>query len=329
MVAIRYGQDRFDLGKGQSVLDELTRCGVPVPYSCRAGNCQTCLMRAVGGTPPSAAQQGLKESLKLRNYFLACVCHPTEDLEVVLPGESDGEGSLPATVKALELLNDEIMHVALECHAPIEYRAGQFINLFRDPSLGRSYSLASVPALDGHLHLHVRRLEAGRVSGWIHGELRPGETVQIRGPAGDCFYVPGRPEQPLVLIGTGSGLAPLYGIVRDALHRGHSGPVRLFHGSRERSGLYLTEELRTLAREHANFDYVPCLSGGEVPPGFAAGRVHEVALGELPDLRGWRMFLCGHPEMVKAAKKQGFLAGASLKDIHADAFNLGSTALSP
>lgn len=320
MVAIRYAKDRFDLGEGQSVLDVLTHHGVPVPYSCRAGSCQTCLMRATGGLPPAAAQQGLKDSLKLRNYFLACVCHPTEDLEVALPGES--EDVLPATVKALELLNDEIMHVALECHAPMEYRPGQFINLFRDASLGRSYSIASVPHLDGHLHLHVRRLKGGRVSGWIHDELRTGETVEIRGPAGDCFYVPGKPEQPMILIGTGSGLAPLFGIVRDALSRDHAGPIRLFHGSRDRGGLYLIDELRDLTREYSNFDYVPCLSGTDVPAGFAAGRAHEVALREVPNLKHWRVFLCGHPDMVKEARKKGFLAGASMKDIHADAFNV-------
>lgn len=320
MVAIRYAKDRFDLEEGHSVLDVLTGRGVPVPYSCRSGVCQTCLMRAIGGTPPAAAQQGLKDSLKLRNYFLACVCHPTEDLEVTLPGDEDA--SLPATVRALELLNEEIMHVALECHAPIEYRAGQFINLFRDSALGRSYSIASVPELDGHLHLHVRRLQGGRVSGWIHEELRAGQTVEIRGPAGDCFYVPGRPEQAMILIGTGSGLAPLFGIVRDALNQGHAGPIRLFHGSRDRRGLYLMDELRELTRQYSNFDYVPCLSGGELPPGFAGGRAHEVALREVPDLKGWRMFLCGHPDMVKQAKKKGFLAGASMKDIHADAFNV-------
>jgi ferredoxin-NADP reductase len=218
------------------------------------------------------------------------------------------------------------MRVALESHAPIDYRPGQFINLFRDRTLARSYSIASVPHRDEHIHLHVRRLAGGRMSGWIHGELRPGQTVEIQGPAGDCFYVPGHPEQPLLLIGTGSGLAPLYGIVRDALSRGHGGPVRLFHGSRDLKGIYLVDELRALAGEHPNFGYVPCLSGPEVPAGFAAGRAHEVALREVPDLRGWRLFLCGHPDMVKQAKKRAFLAGASMKDIHADAFSVNLAA---
>lgn len=325
MVTIRYTKDNFELGENQSVLECLTSRGVPVPFSCRSGACQTCLMRATGGTPPEISQQGLKDSLKLQNYFLACVCHPTSDLDVALPDDKDIQAAVPATVKSLKLLNSEIMHVTLECHVPIDYRAGQFINLFQDPSLGRSYSLASVPHEDNHLHLHVRRLPQGRVSGWIHEELRPGETVEVRGPAGDCFYTPGNAEQGMVLIGTGSGLAPLYGIIRDALSQGHTGPIRLFHGSRDLNGVYLTEELHDLAKQYVNFDYVPCLSGGDVPHGFAAGRAHDVAFQQIPDLKNWRLFLCGHPEMVKTAKKKAFLAGASMKDIYADAFNVSQS----
>jgi ferredoxin-NADP reductase len=169
-------------------------------------------------------------------------------------------------------------------------------------------------------------LPKGRVSGWIHEQLRVGQTVELRGPSGNCFYVPGKPEQPLLFIGTGSGLAPLFGIIRDALHRGHTGPLRLYHGSRDIQGLYLAGELRDLARDYSQFDYVPCLSGPEVSAHHAAGRAHDVALAEIPELKGWRVYLCGHPVMVQQAQMRAFLAGASLQDIHADAFNVNVAA---
>jgi ferredoxin-NADP reductase/ferredoxin len=324
MVAIRYADGRVELGEGESVLDGLTRHGVPVPSSCRSGLCQTCLLRAVEGTPPAAAQRGLKDSLKLQKHFLACLCHPAEDLTVTLPTEAPA--AIPATVRGLDRLTEDILQVTLECHAALDYRPGQFVSLLRGFGLSRSYSIASVPEQDAHLHLHVRKLAGGRMSGWIHEELRPGQTVELVGPAGDCFYVPGNPGQPLLLMGTGSGLAPLYGIVRDALGRGHTGPIRLFHGSRDLKGIYLAEELRALAGKHPHFEYVPCLSGPEVPPGFAAGRAHEVALAKIPSLRNWRLFLCGHPDMVKQARKRAFLAGAAMKDIYADAFHVGPAA---
>jgi NAD(P)H-flavin reductase/ferredoxin len=324
MTTIRYAKNDFELEQNQSVLECLTDHGVPVPFSCQSGACQTCMMRATAGIPTETSQQGLKDSLKLQNYFLACVCYPTTDLEVTLP-DDDFQAVVPATVLSLKLLNADIMHLVLECHAPIDYRAGQFINLFQHQTLGRSYSLASVPHEDDHLHLHVRRLPKGQVSGWIHEELRPGETVEIRGPGGDCFYIPGNSDQGLILIGTGSGLAPLYGIIRDALSQGHTGPIHLFHGSRDLNGIYLSDELRDLVAQYSNFNYVPCISGSDVPHGFASGRADDVAFQQIPNLKNWRLFLCGHPDMVKTAKMKAFLAGASMKDICADAFNVSQS----
>jgi NAD(P)H-flavin reductase/ferredoxin len=318
VVTIRYRDDRCELAPGQSVLDALLERGYDIPHSCRNGTCQTCLMRATEGNPPEESQKDLSPTLRLRSHFLACVCRPDEDLTVSVPAE--GESTLTAVVRRLEPLNADILRVELAVDEPFDYRAGQFLNLFMDEMLGRSYSLASVPELDEYLELHVRRLPDGRVSGWIHDELRVGQTLAVRGPGGNCFYVPGQPEQPLLLIGTGSGLAPLYGILRDALRHGHTGPIRLFHGSRSADGLYLTGELRELARTHAQFDYVPCVSGPEVPSQHATGRVHDVALTDTPDLKGWRVYLCGHPDMVQQAQMRAYIAGASLTDIHADAF---------
>jgi len=135
------------------------------------------------------------------------------------------------------------------------------------------------------------------------------------------------------LIGTGTGLAPLYGILRDALHSGHRGDIRLYHGSRIPEGLYLGDALSALASEHGNFHYMPCLSGevgacdtgaGGAPANNAIrqGRADAEALKDYPDLTGWQVFICGYPAMVQAAKTAAYLAGASLDAIHADPFEM-------
>jgi NAD(P)H-flavin reductase len=86
--------------------------------------------------------------------------------------------------------------------------------------------------------------------------------------------------------------------------------------------LYRIDEMRSLAEQHPNFHYTPCLSGPHVPEGFARGRANEVAMSSLTDLKGWRVFLCGHPDMVNQMKRQAFLKGASTGDIYVDAFVL-------
>jgi NAD(P)H-flavin reductase/ferredoxin len=323
MVAIRFGTHEIDLTDGETVLDALLREGIAVPYSCRSGFCQTCLMCASQGKPPREAMQGLRDTWKASNYFLACRCKPVMDLEVRLTG--DLPAPVRARVQSVQPLSQDILEIGLATDERLHYHPGQFINVESPGGLTRSYSLASVPGEDDGLLLQVRRLPGGRVSGWIHETLKPGDTLHIQGPLGDCFYCEGQPVQPLLLIGTGSGLAPLCGIARDALRQGHKGPIHLFHGSRSRDGLYLQDCLKRLAARHPQFQYTPCLSGQDIPPGCARGRVHEVAQARFPCLSGWRVFLCGHPDMVQQARMMAFMAGAAINDIYLDPFNVALT----
>ena len=111
--------------------------------------------------------------------------------------------------------------------------------------------------------------------------LREGDTIEVAGPFGNCFYTSGSADASLLLIGTGSGLAPLYGIVTDALYHGHTGPIRLYHGSWKPEGLYLVDRLRQLSAEHPNFVYVPCVDA-DARPGYREGRAD---LSRLPITR--------------------------------------------
>ncbi len=317
MTLVRYEGKTFEVGPQESLLDSLNAQGAAIPSSCRSGLCQTCLMQARSGVPPESSQSGLQDALRLEHYFLACLCYPEEDLEVSLQGGA--RPLIPARVIRLERLSETIRLVALRPEAPMTFRAGQFIHLFHETGIFRSYSIANLPS-DDEIQLHVKRQPDGEVSGWIHESLEVNQTINLRGPWGESFYVPGYPDQPLLLIGTGTGLAPLFGILRDALSQGHKGPIKLFHGSRHPEGLYLGAELKALSSHSSHLEYRACVSGDEAAHPYERGRASDLAFREVSDLRGWRIFLSGHPAMVKEAQMTAFLAGASLRDIRIDPF---------
>jgi CDP-4-dehydro-6-deoxyglucose reductase len=323
------GESRdIDLSAGESVLDGLLRGGILVPNSCRSGVCQSCLMQAAEGTAAALtveSQKGLKDAQRARGLFMACACKPTADLAVRFA--ADAARASRAIVRRVEKVGRDVARVTLACeHDAFNYYPGQFVNVVRPDGLTRSYSLASLhspaglPAGDEFLELHVRKIDGGRMSTWLHDEAREGDAVSLRGPLGDCFYVPGKPEQPILLIGTGTGLAPLYAIARDALRHGHAGPIRLYHGAVDPSGLYLVDELIQLAGRHANFTYTPCVLTGPAAPGVRVGPIDRVVFSDHPKLAGQRVFLCGDPGLVNALRKKVYLAGARMKDIYADAF---------
>ncbi|NOQ16691.1 MAG: 2Fe-2S iron-sulfur cluster binding domain-containing protein [Methyloprofundus sp.] len=308
----------YTCAENETVLDVLLREEVEVSYACKKGTCHSCMVRSTASTPPEAAQKGLKDTQKKQNYFLACLCMPEQDMEIRLPEQSE----LYSQGKVVEnsLLNRNTLLLKLECQDIQEYFAGQFVNLQREDGLTRSYSIANTPQESGILEFHIRELADGQFSSWLHNDIKIGDTIAVSEPQGHCFYIPERADEDLVLVGTGTGLAPLVGILHDALEKGHAGSISLFHGSSVLEDLYRVKEMRELAEKHANFSYFPCISGGVVPDGFIAGRADVVAKENRSEWQKVRLFLCGHPEMVSSMKMDGFLSGVSMDDIYTDAF---------
>jgi CDP-4-dehydro-6-deoxyglucose reductase, E3 len=314
MPQIHYAGSEYALAPGESVLDCLLRHQAVVSYSCKSGVCQSCLMKGTRGRIPERAQAGIKDTLRSQGYFLACSCEPDEDLAISQPGD---EQRVPARITSVEALTPRVLRVRLAPEQPFEYRAGQYISLFREDGLARSYSVASLPE-EAELELHVRLVDGGAMSEWLRHTL-PGRAVSIQGPMGNCFYVAGNPEEPLLLAGTGTGLAPLCGIVRDALAQGHTGPVWLFHGAVEPGGLYLDPELLALAAQHPNLRYVRSVLR-DACNDIDAGTLDGAIFTRLPQLKDWKTYVCGDPDFVRGLRKKIFLAGAASRSIYADAF---------
>lgn len=301
---------------GETVLDALLRQGVDIPYGCRKQTCLTCLMRSLDGVPPPEAQLHLKETLTVQNYFLACACLPVRDMEVALLSEAL-RMEVGARVTALNRLNPGILEIEMECDRPLDYRAGQTVILLNRDNIGKQFPIASPSSsrFSGRIEVHVKRVAGACFSEWLHDHLRIGDDLRIFGPAGQMFYVPGNPRQPLVLAAGDGGLGGLVGVLQDVFEQGHTGQVYLFHGARDRSQLYLVEELREVHAYYPNFRYVPCVADGAIPEGCAAGQAHEIIKQMLPDLTGWRIFLVGSGDFVGRLRRQTYLDGASIKDI--------------
>lgn len=315
---LTYRGARFPCRDKETVLETLQRQGVTLSFSCRSGICHICLQRCTSGPIPEQAQTGLRPTLRAQGYFLPCRCIPAADMVIEPPRRGDIYS--PAVVYGKDWLAPDVIRLRLEAATTLLYRPGQFINLRRSDGLARSYSLASDPATDYFLELHVKVMKNAAMSNWIADALQVNDEIDIQGPNGHCCYEAANPRRNILLVATGTGLAPLVGIARDALHQGHEGEIHLFHGSRHAEGIYLRQELLDLCGRFPNFHYYACISGNDVPSGYLAGRAHEVALSLHDDLRGWSVHLAGFPDMVDAAHRDVLRAGAAESDVHADPF---------
>ena len=320
MFTLSYQNRSFSCPEGKTVLDVLLDNSVDVSHSCKMGMCVSCIMRVVDGNVPAEAQEGIRPSLSARGHFLPCLCIPDEDMRVEKVDSHKLFGS--ARVEVIEKIAPDICRILLDPVNPVYYRAGQFMNLRRKDGVVRSYSLASLPHEDEFLEFHVRRLKNGEMSNWLMDELKVGGQIDIQGPNGNCYYIPDNKVQNLLLIGSGTGLAPMIGIVRDAISSGHKGSIILYHSSDTFQGLYLDKHIRSLALKYPNFSYHPCvLHEGGLTDCFV-GRVDDIAFSTYSNVEGWRVYLCGQPEMVKSARFKAVAAGARTEDIFEDPFEL-------
>lgn len=298
----------------ETVLDALLRQQIDAPYACRQQRCRNCLMRSLNTSPPVESQEGLKETLKAQNYFLACACVPTENMEITLQETVTKE--VTAQVIEIEKLNETTLAIFLECDIALNYRAGQTVILMNTEKIGKNYHITSASSKkeNRQLEIHIPLIVGSYFSEWIHKELKVNDAVYICGPSGHHFYLTDNLQQPLLFIAEGMGLSPLMGIIEDALESGHKADIYLFHGAKQADQLYLVDDFNELAECCSNFHYYPCVN--VATERYLEGHVDQIALQTLPNLKGYKVFICGQSYFVKNTQREVYLAGAATKEIY-------------
>lgn len=193
-------------------------------------------------------------------------------------------------------------------NATHEYPTDEPVDFIR-----RAYSIASSSAEREYVELYVAQVRSGALTPRLFA-LRVGDPVYLSPKFTGMFTlaeVP--PEQNLIFIGTGTGLAPYMSMIRTHVEAHESRRIFVLHGARNSWDLGYRTELFSLQRYAPNFSYVPVIDGpeDEVAPwtghvGFAqdlwkAGVIAD-AWGLDPMPGNSHVFLCGNPLMIQAMR---------------------------
>ncbi len=184
---------------------------------------------------------------------------------------------------------------------PFRFDPGQFVGIeaqFKGLGYRRSpYCILSAPSGEPVFDLLVRVVPQGPLSGRL-ASLRPGDEVAFRGPTGRSM-VPPDDDRALVLLATGTGVAPFYSLARHLLESGYSAPITLWWGLRLAEDICLTEELDDLATKYENFTYAVSLSHPDSTWTGLRGRLTESVPPLIPALGGTRFYLAGNGAMLE------------------------------
>jgi ferredoxin-NADP reductase len=182
------------------------------------------------------------------------------------------------------------------------HRAGQYTGVAVEIDgvrVRRCYSIASAPG-EKLLSFTVKRVPGGRMSGWLHDHLRPGDVLRLDPPAGE-FVLPDPPPERILMLSAGSGITPVMSMLRALASAGAVRDVAFVHHAHSRDDVIFGAELEALAGRHPGLRLHLC-----------PGRFDEERLAALvPDHARRETFLCGPAGLMGRVESMWQAAGAT------------------
>jgi CDP-4-dehydro-6-deoxyglucose reductase len=328
-VTIQSSGHTFAVNSGESVLDAALRQGIILPYGCRNGACGSCMGTLTSGTVDykHGTPSGLSATDINDGKVLFCQARPVSDLTIQVREVDAARDievkTLPCRVNKLEHLAHDVIRIYLKIPDTerLQFLAGQYIDVLLKDHAPRAFSIANPPHDDDFIELHIRNVQGGYFSAQVFNQMQEKAMLRFKGPLG-TFFLREDTDRPAILIGGGTGFAPLKGMLEHAFQIGIKQPLHLFWGVRAARDLYLDELPVRWMKSHGNFRYTPVLSeplpadnrGGET------GFVTDSVIQQYPDLSAYDVYMSGPPVMVETGHKLFMQHGLNESRFFSDAF---------
>jgi propane monooxygenase reductase subunit len=324
----------MDVMEGETVLNAAFRQGISLMHGCKEGQCASCKSRLVEGDIELLKYStfALPDYERETDHILLCRTHAFSDIVVELLNydedlirRSIAVKEFGATLTAITALTHDIRRLEIELDQPLRFWAGQYVDLtIPDAGITRAFSMANAPSEPTRLAFIIKRYAQGAFSALLDDGLNPGDRLVAKGPYGTCFR---REERtgPMLLIGGGSGMSPLWSILSDHIASGEQRPVRFFYGARACRDLFYLDAIAGIAARLPDFRFIPALSHAEPDDGWTGetGFIHDVVARTLrAEVLDGEIdaYSCGPPPMIDAVLPVLQMAGVEPERIYFDKF---------
>jgi ring-1,2-phenylacetyl-CoA epoxidase subunit PaaE len=216
--------------------------------------------------------------------------------------------------------------VPAELAASFRFSAGQYLTV-RHGELRRSYSICA--AAGETLRVGVRHVPGGVFSGWVHGGLRAGDTLQVMEPQGRFGAALARRPRHVLAVAGGSGITPILAIVKTLLGDDPHSRCTLLYGNRTAASTMFKDELDDLKNRYlARLAVHAVFSREQVDSPLHSGRLDAARIQTFLRLTGSvdEAFVCGPFAMNDEVEAALLAAGLAPERIHIERFGVPPTA---
>ncbi|MHA4742345.1 ferredoxin--NADP reductase [Dyadobacter sp. MSC1_007] len=195
----------------------------------------------------------------------------------------------------------------------LDYKAGQFLTFLipiHDHEVRRSYSMSSAPDVDAFPAVTVKRVPNGEISRFWIDTVQVGDIFSVLSPSGR-FVVEGSAGKPrdIVLIGAGSGITPLFSLLKQTLVQETESHITLIYASRNVRHTLFWEDIRHWeARFPERLQVIHIHSQPSDEWNGIRGRINNTRLEQLVnkslrfDRHDAQFFICGPFDLMRSAE---------------------------
>lgn len=299
-----------------NLLEDALKQAITIEHSCKTGDCGVCSAELIQGEVENENGKVITEG-----HFLTCQSRAKSD--AVLKANYFPElanikqQTLPCKVASIAFPNPDIIVLKLRLPptAKFDYLPGQYIDLsFK--GVKRSYSIANAKSDTKEIELHIRRVDSGKMARLLFDpNLKLDMLMRIEGPKGTFFVREG--TNPLIMIATGTGIAPIKAVVEQLVRSKDPRTVYIYWGMRYSTEIYDTG-LESITASSSNVHFLPVLSRESSVAIGKIGYVQSAVLQDFESLKPFDIYACGSPQMIEQAKeifeKNGLPAGNFFSD---------------
>ncbi|BDC98385.1 ferredoxin--NADP reductase [Persicobacter psychrovividus] len=207
-----------------------------------------------------------------------------------------------------------------------QYQSGQFLSLsfpIDGKEETRSYSLCSAPNTDQDLAVTVKRVEGGLISNYINDQVKEGDHIKVIAPAG-VFTLPESKGNAFLFFGAGSGITPLFSMIKTILHQEADAHLTLVYTNRHEDSIIFKTSLAALEAQHANFKVIHILTRPTAEWQGKTGRLNaddiQAIYNEFPAKDQLHVYSCGPAPMMDLVAETLQKAGVAEQAIHQERF---------
>jgi CDP-4-dehydro-6-deoxyglucose reductase len=330
-VQVEPSAHQFTVEDDETVLDAAIRQGINIPYGCRNGFCGAC--RATLKSGHILYPEGPPPVMGDQETDVCYTCQATLESDVTLDiveitqARDIQPRTMPSKIIHIERLNEDVIRLYLKLPEGerLQFLAGQYLNFILQDGSKRAFSIANAPHDDEAIELHIRHVKGGTFTDMLFNGMQEKTILRIEAPLGS-YFLREDSDKPVILMGGGTGFAPLKGIIEHAFQIGVQRPLHLYWGVRSQADLYLPGLPRQWAHQYPNFQYTPVLSEPDDAWSGKTGWVHEAVIADYPDLSAYEVYMSGPPPMIQAGQAAFLTHGLTKEALYSDSFEYGAAA---